>query len=147
MTRKRQSHPINALDVAAYILSNHSRNTPILAWKMHKLVYLCQLQQLKNEGVAMFNEKIMATHKGIKIKELCVLHHNQWFISDYSIGNLNHLSFKQIDTIGEVMKEFGDKTIEELDKLIQLDPHWKKARQMAGNNNEFAIEINLNDGA
>lgn len=143
MTKKRQSRPVSVLDVAAYILANHSSNAPILAWKMHKLAYLCQAQQLINEGVTLFYEKIMATHKGIVIKELCAFHHNQLYVGDYSKGNLNHLSLKQIDVIGEVMKKYGDKTTEELDELIQLESPWKKARQMAGNNNEVAIEITL----
>jgi hypothetical protein len=119
MTKKRQSQPVSVLDVAAYILANHLKNTPILAWKMHMLVYFCQVQQQVNEGVPMFYEKIMVTHKGIMIKELCPLHRNQWYIGDSSKGNLNHLSLKQIDVIGEVIKKYGDKTMEELDELIQ----------------------------
>lgn len=120
MTKKRQSQPVSALDVAAYIITNYSNNNPILAWKMHKLVYLCQVQQLMNEGVPMFYEKVIATEKGVMIKEFCPLHVSQWYIGDYSKGNLNHLSLKQADTIGEVIKKYGDKTIEELDELIQL---------------------------
>ncbi len=120
MTKKRQSRPVSALDVAAHILANHLQNTPILAWKMHKLVYLCQVQQLINEGVVMFSEEILSTPKGVMIKELCALHYNQWYIGDSSRGNLNHLSLKQIDAIDEVMKKYGDKSVEELDKLIQL---------------------------
>lgn len=139
MTKKRQSQPVSVLDVAAYILANHLRNTPILAWKMHKLAYFCQTQQLISEGVPMFYEKIMATHKGIVIKELCALHRNQWYIGDSSKGNLNHLSLKQIDVIGEVIKKYGDKTLEELDELIQLTSPWKKATQVAVKNNETEI--------
>lgn len=146
MTKKRQSHPVSVLDVAAYILANHLRNTPILAWKMHKLAYFCQVHQLINEGVNMFYEKILATPKGIMIKELRALHYNQWCIGDCSIGNLNHLSLKQIDVIGEVMKKYGNKTTEELDELIQLASPWKKAMQVAESNKEVAevtIEISF----
>lgn len=119
MKRKRHSHPVSVLDVAAYVLANHFMNTPIFAWKMHKLMYFCQVQQLINEGVPLFHEKILSTPKGIVIKELCPLHKNHLYIGDYSKGNLNHLSLKQIDTIGEVIKKYGDKTTEELDELIQ----------------------------
>lgn len=145
MTKKRQSRPISVVDVAAYILANHSNNTPILAWKMHKLAYFCQVQQLISEGDLMFYEKIMVTPKGVMIKELCALHRNQWYIGDCSRGNLNHLSLKQIDVIGEVIKKYGDKTIEELDELIKLTSPWKKAMQMASNNNVIALEITLED--
>jgi uncharacterized phage-associated protein len=145
MTKKRQSQPVSVLDVAAYILANHLRNTPILAWKMHRLAYFCQAQQLINESVPMFYEKIMATHKGIMIKELCALHRNQWYIGDSSKGNLNHLSLKQTDVIGEVMKKYGDKAIEELDGLIQQTSTWKNARQVASNINEVAVEITFED--
>ena len=140
MTKKRQSRPVSVLDIAAYILANHMGNTPILAWKMHKLAYFWQVQQFLNEGVLMFYEKIMATHKGVVIKELCALHRNQWYIGDSSVGNLNHLSLRQIDAINEVMEKYGDKTTEELDELIQLTSPWKKA-QLAGINNEIAREI------
>jgi hypothetical protein len=95
----------------------------------------------------MFYEKIMATHKGIMIKELCALHRNQWYIGDSSKGNLNHLSLKQTDVIGEVMKKYGDKTIEELDGLIQQTSPWKNARQVASNINEVAVEITFEDGS
>lgn len=145
MTKKRQSNPVSVLDVAAYILANHSRNTPILAWKMHKLAYFCQVQQLIAEGVTMFYEKILATPKGVMIKELRALHYNQWCIGDCSIGNLNHLSLKQIDVIGEVMKQYMDKTTEELDQLIQRTSPWKKVRQGTGNIKEVVIEISSSD--
>lgn len=143
--KKRQSQLVSVLDVAAYILANHSRNTPILAWKMHKLAYLCQAQQQITEGVPMFYEKILATDKGIMIKELCPLHRNQWYIGNNSKGNLNHLSLKQIDVIAEVFKVYGDKTMEELDELIQLTAPWKKARQIAGNNDKNTVEITFQD--
>lgn len=142
MTKKRQSRPVSVLDVAAYILANHSKNTPILAWKMHRLAYFCQAQQLINEGVPMFYEKIMATHRGIVIKELCPLHRNQWYIGDGSKGNLNHLSLRQIDAIGEVMQKYGENATEELDELIQLASPWKEARKGASNPN-VAAEITL----
>lgn len=145
MTKKRQSSPVSVLDVAAYILANHFKKSPILAWKMHKLAYFCQVEQLINEDVPMFYEKIMATHKGVMIKELCALHRNQWYVGDSSKGNLNHLSLKQIDLIGCVMKKYGDKTIEELDALIQQDTPWKKAKLAAENNIEVVTEITLED--
>jgi len=99
-----------------------------------------QVQQLINEGVAMFHEKIWATPKGIIIKELRALHYNQWCVGDCSIGNLNHLSLKQVDVIAEVMKKYGDKTTEELDELIQSGLPWKKAME-AADNQEGGIEI------
>ena len=144
MTKKRQSQPVSVLDVAAYILANHTNNTPILAWKMHQLAYYCQQLQLINEGILMFYEKIMATHKGIMIKELCPLHRNQWYIGDSSKGNLNHLSLKQVDIICEVITKYGNKTTDELDELVQLTSPWIKARQIAGNNHEIREEITFN---
>lgn len=141
MTKRRQSHPVSVLDVAAYILANHSRNTPILAWKMHKLAYFCQVQQLIREGVTMFHEKILATPKGVIIEELRALHYHQWCVGDCSIGNINHLSLKQVDVIGEVMKKYGDKTTEELDELIQSAFPWEKATQAADHHKEGEIEI------
>jgi uncharacterized phage-associated protein len=143
MGRKRISNPVSVLDVAAHILANHCGKNPILAWKMHRLAYFCQTQQLINEGVPMFYEKILATHKGIMIKELCALHRNEWYIGDSSKGNLNHLSAKQIDVIAAIIEQYGDKTTEELDALVQQTSPWKKAMQAAGNKKEISIEIVL----
>lgn len=145
MIKRRQSHPISVHDVAAYIQANHSMNKPILAWKMHKLLYFCQMQQMINEGVPMFYEKIMATHKGVVIKELCPFHRDQWYIGNGTKGNLNHLSLKQSDAIGEVMIKFGDKTTEELDELIKLATPWKKVRELLKDNKEVVLEVNLED--
>jgi len=142
MTKRRQSQPVHVLDVAAYILANHTRNTPILAWKMHKLIYYCQVYQMIAEGMPFFNEKIMATSKGIVINELCPLHKNQLYVGDSSQGNLNHLSLRQIDLIGDVMKKYGSKTVEELDALIQAESPWKQARAQT-KGDKVPVEITL----
>jgi len=140
MKRKRASQPVNVLDVAAYILANHTNNKPISAWKMHKLAYYCQVYQLSCEELPFFSEKIMANSKGVVINELCALHNNQLYVGDSSRGNLNHLSLRQIEIIDEVMKKYGKKTPEELDKLIQLEPSWIKARKQAPND-KTSVEI------
>lgn len=140
MTKRRQSQPVHVLDVAAYILANHTRNTPVLAWKMHKLIYYCQVYQLRAEGIPLFNEKIMATSKGVVINELCPLHKNQLYVGDSSQGNLNHLSLRQIDIIGEVMKKYGSTSFEELDALIQSESPWKQARNQT-NDPKVPVEI------
>lgn len=128
---KRHSQTVSVLDVAAYILANHSNNTPISAWKMHKLLYFCQAWNLVREEQPFFYEKILATSKGVMISELCPQHHGQFYIGDSSKGNLNHLSLRQVDTIDYVMGIYGDKTTEELDKIIFSQLPWQEARKRA----------------
>jgi uncharacterized phage-associated protein len=118
MKKKRQSQPVSVLDVASYILANHTRNQPLPAWKMHKIAFYCQAFSLVREGIPFFNEKIFSTQRGVVINELLPQHFNQLYVGGSTIGNLNHLSLKQVDTIDEVMKLFGNKTAEELDALI-----------------------------
>lgn len=139
MTKKRKSGPISVLDVAAYIIANHFNNTPIEAWKMHKLAYYCQAWSLVREEIPFFYEKILATHKGVMINELCPQHFNHLYVGGSSIGNLNHLSLRQVDTIDYVMKIYGKKTVDELDLLICSESPWQQARQ-----NETSNEIDLN---
>jgi len=143
MTKRKQSPPVSVLDVAAYILANHTRNTPILAWKMHKLVYYCQAWHLVRDGQPFFHEKIIASPKGIVINELCNLHYGQLYVGDSSKGNLNHLSLRQIDVIDYVMKTYGDKTLDELDELTRSESPWKEARRGINPENKKSIEISI----
>jgi uncharacterized phage-associated protein len=129
MKKKRTSQPVSVLDIAAYILANHSNNRPIEAWKMHKLAYYCQAWCLVREEVPFFVEKIMATPKSVMIHELYPQHYQQLYIGGSTIGNLNHLSLKQVDTLDFVMKKYGNKTVDELDELIRSEVPWKEASQ------------------
>lgn len=144
MKKKRQSQPVSVLDLAAYILANYPQYLPMPAWKMHKLAYYCQVCSLVREG-PLFYEKIFATPKGVVIKELCPQHYNQIYIGGSSIGNLNHLSLKQVDTIEYVMKTYGSKTVEELDALINEDPPCKKAMEAIKSGKKEACEIVLEE--
>lgn len=143
MKKSRQNRPVSALDVAAYILANHTKNTPIDAWKMHKLVYFCQVWSLKRDGLPFFYEKILASPNGIVIKELCAQHYDHLYIGGSTIGNLNHLSLKQVDTIDYVMKNYGSKSLEELDALIRQESPWKVARGNLDPNDKRSVEITL----
>lgn len=143
MKKKKPIEPISALDVAAYILANHTNNNPIDAWTMHKLVYYCQAWCLVLEGEPFFQEKILASAKGILISELCPQHHSQLYIGGSTIGNLNHLSLRQVDVIAYVMKKYGSKSIEEMDALIRSEDPWKNARQSLSPNDKGSIEISL----
>lgn len=140
MRNTRQNNPISALDVAAYILGNHTNNAPINAWKMHQLVYYCQAWTLVMDERPLFVEKIMASNKGVVINELCPQHNSQLYVGGSSIGNLNHLSIRQIENIAIVMKKYGHLSVDELTKLTcQSDP-WKNARQQAKSDKE-SVEI------
>ncbi len=142
MKKKRTSQPISVLDIAAYILANHSNNRPIEAWKMHKLAYFCQAWCLAREEVPFFIEKIMATSRSVVIHELCPQHFQQLYVGGSTIGNMNHLSLKQVDTLDFVMKKYGSKTVDELDELIRSEAPWKEANQRI-NAKSKEIEIGL----
>ena len=142
-TKTRQNRPVSALDIAAYILANHTDNKPILAWKMHKLVYYCQAWSLARDALPFFYEKILATPKGIVINELCAQHYNELYVGGSTIGNLNHLSLKQVDTIDYVMKVYGEKTVTELDELIRLELPWREARGSVDLHQKAPVEVKL----
>jgi len=141
MKSRRLNQTVSVLDVAAYVLANHTRNTPILAWKMHKLMYYCQVCLLVRDGYPFFHEKIMASPKGIVIEELCGLHYGQLYVGDSSKGNLNHLSLRQIDVIDEVMKKYGVMSLEALDELSKNDSPWKAIRDALDPKSKASIEI------
>lgn len=140
MRNTRQNKPVSALDVAAYILGNHTNNAPINAWKMHQLVYYCQAWTLVFDERPLFFEKIMASNKGIVINELCPQHNSQLYIGGSSIGNLNHLSLRQIETIGYVIKKYGHYSVGELTQLTCESDPWKAARAQAKSEKE-SVEI------
>jgi len=142
-TKNRQNRPVSALDVAAYILANHTNNEPILAWKMHKLVYYIQAWSLARDDFTFFYEKIMASPKGVVVNELCAQHFNDLYVGGSTIGNLNHLSLRQVDTIDYVMKEYGDKSLVQLDEMSRLELPWIEARQSVGVNSKGSIEVKL----
>lgn len=119
MKKSRVSRSVSALDVAAYIQANHLNHGPIEAWKMHKLLYYCQKHSIEFEGVPMFSEQIRHTSRGVIIKELCVQHFNNLYVGGSTIGNLNHLSLRQVDTIAYVIENYGKLTLVELDHKIQ----------------------------
>lgn len=118
MTKKRSSQTISVLDIAAYIQLNYPEIHPVPAWKMHKIAFFCQAYSLVRENIPFFSELITCTEKGIVIKELIPQHFNKLYVGGSSIGNLNHLSLKQVDLLDEVIADIGQKTSEELDKLI-----------------------------
>lgn len=118
MTKKRSSQTVSALDIAAYIQQNCAEIHPVPAWKMHKILFYCQAYSLVKEKIPFFFEQITCSDKGIVIRELIPQHFNRLYVGGSSIGNLNHLSLKQIDLISEVVSEYGSKSAEELDKLI-----------------------------
>ncbi len=120
MTKKRGSQTVSVLDVAAYIQQNYPKIHPVPAWKMHKLMFFCQIYSLVRENISFFREEILSTEKGIVIKELIPQHFNKLYVGGSSIGNLNHLSLKQVDLIDEVIESYGQMTSEELDKLIAM---------------------------
>jgi uncharacterized phage-associated protein len=142
MKKSRQSRPVSVLDVAAYIQANHLKNQPIAAWKMHKLLYYCQAWSLVFEDVPFFNEKIMLTAKGVIINELCAQHFNQLYVGGDTIGNMNHLSLRQVDTIDYVMKKYGPKTLQELDIIIRSETQQMSLAPYPLPSNE-PIEVNI----
>ena len=142
MKKNKQNQPISALDIAVYILANHTSNNSIAAWKMHKLVYYCQVWSLIRENQPFFYEKVMASSHGLMIHELRSQHQGSLYVGGSTIGNLNHLSLKQVDIVDFVIKVYGNKTSEELDELIHLDSPWKEARMKARSKENVEITPN-----
>jgi uncharacterized phage-associated protein len=143
MKRRKNSTIVSALDVAAYILTNRTNNNAVSAWKMHKLVYYCQAWSLVRDGQPMFSEKILASVNGILIKELCAQHIGALYVGSSTVGNVNHLSLTQVETIDYVMGIYGNKSMGELDEMSRSELPWKEARKDLKPTDKESVEVPL----
>ena len=115
----------NALDVAAYILSE---NGPMTAMKLQKLVYYSQAWSLVWDEAPLFRNPIQAWANGPVIPALYKAHRGQFKVSRMPQGNKTALTKIQRETVNAVIKHYVRKTSQWLSDLTHAEPPWRDAR-------------------
>ena len=116
----------NVFDIAAFILSKQG---PMPAMKLHKLVYYCQAWSLVWDEEPLFNEAIKAWANGPVVPEIYEIHKGKFKVEVTDMpGNPENLNETQKETVKEVLAYYGDKKSQWLSDLIHLETPWRKAR-------------------
>jgi len=111
-------------DVAAYILSKQS---PMSAMKLQKLVYYAQAWSLVWDDAPLFSERIEAWANGPVVYELYNRHRGQFAVARWD-GNMDALTPVQQETVDSVLQFYGDKSPQWLSDLTHMERPWKSAR-------------------
>lgn len=90
----------NVLDVAAYILSKQS---PITAMKLQKLVYYSQAWSLVWDEKPLFESEVQAWRNGPVVPELYQAHKGQFQIESLPGGDIDQLADEEKETIDSVL--------------------------------------------
>lgn len=114
-----------AHDVAAYILSKQG---PISAMKLQKLVYYSQAWSLAWDERPLFNQTISAWANGPVIPELFYKHRGMYMVEEWLIGDINQLDCQARNTIDAVLKFYGHMTAKQLSDLTHEEEPWQIAR-------------------
>lgn len=122
----------NVLDVAAYILS---RQAPMTAMKLQKLVYYSQAWHLVWDEEPLFDEDIEAWANGPVVRELYQAHRGRFSLSgpeDIRAGDPSALTQSERDTVHAVLASYGDKSAHWLSELTHNEEPWRAARREDG---------------
>ena len=116
----------NVLDVAAYILSKQS---PITAMKLQKLVYYSQAWSLVWDEKPLFESEVQAWRNGPVVPELYQAHKGQFQIESLPGGDIDKLADEEKETIDSVLEVYGDKSSQWLSDLTLMEDPWNHARK------------------
>lgn len=129
---------ISVFDIVKYILS---KQRPITAMKLQKLVYYCQAWSLVWDEEKLFKEKIEAWANGPVIRELYNSHRGLFKILSMAKGNKNNLKDYQRETVDMVLEFYGDKPSQWLSDLTHMELPWREARKGIPNGERGDNEI------
>lgn len=119
------------LDVAAYILS---KQAPMTAMKLQKLVYYSQAWHLVWDEEPLFGENIEAWANGPVVRELYQAHRGRFSLTgpeDIKAGDPSALTQGERATVDAVLASYGDKSAHWLSELTHNEDPWRKARERA----------------
>ena len=131
---------VNVFDVVKYILT---KQRPITAMKLQKLVYYCQAWSLVWDEKPLFKEKIEAWANGPVVRELYDWHRGRYSINSIGHGSLENLKDYQKVTINSILSFYGDKNSQWLCDLTHMENPWKEARKEIPNGCGSNREITL----
>ncbi len=130
---------VNVFDVAAFILSKQG---PMTAMKLQKLVYYSQAWSLVWDEEPLFNERIEAWANGPVVPQLYEAHRDMFKVDVQDIkGNPEALNDTQKETIDVVLKDYGPKSSQWLSDLTHLEEPWRNARKGLANGERGHREI------
>lgn len=112
-------------DVTAYILS---KQNPLSAMKLQKLVYYSQAWSLVWDDRPLFPEPIEAWANGPVVPALYELHRGQFSLVDWPYGNVTKLDETARETIDAVLEFYGPLDAQTLSDLTHREPPWRDAR-------------------
>jgi uncharacterized phage-associated protein len=128
-------------DVAAYILSKQG---PMTAMKLQKLLYYSQAWSLVWEDKPLFKARIEAWANGPVIPEVYREHRGAFTLNkQWAKGDPSALDAKERQTVTAVLKFYGDKTSQWLSNLTHQEAPWVDARRgiAPGERGENVISI------
>ena len=116
----------NLFAVADYILS---RQGPMSAMKLQKLVYYSQAWSLVWTEKELFPEEFQAWANGPVVWELYGAHRGEFRIEPgFFRGDTGRLSQEQRDVIDKVLSFYGPKDPQWLSNLTHMESPWREAR-------------------
>jgi len=132
----------NVYDVAKFIV-NSLKEDYVTHMKLHKLLYYSQAWSLVWDEKELFESRIEAWVNGPVVKEVYTKFRGQYSVSidDFKNSDLEKLEKKEIETIDEVLKVYGNKTSQWLSDLTHQEEPWKKARKGMASNERGSEEI------
>ncbi len=117
----------NVFDIATFILSKQG---PMPAMKLHKLVYYCQAWSLVWDEEPLFNEAIKAWTNGPVVPELYEVHKDKFKVEVTDMpGNPEILNETQKEIVSIVLRDYGSKPSQWLSDLTHLESPWREARR------------------
>jgi uncharacterized phage-associated protein len=121
---ERDDRPVNARDVAAYIVQ---RIGSVTSMKLNRLIYLCQAASVAEDGRPLFEDAIHATAAGPVPTTIFKEHAHQKTIDRVPDGRIDKLSPRAQSRIDEALKFCGKLNEQTLNEITCTGP-WTKAR-------------------
>lgn len=121
----------NVIDVARYILSKEG---PMTAMKLQKLVYYSKAWHLVWADSPLFRERIEAWANGPVSPDLYRLHRKKFQVSDadFTMGDESALTDSERASIDAVLKFYSGMSAHQLSELTHRELPWREARGEAG---------------
>lgn len=115
----------NVHDVAVYILSKQG---PMTAMKLQKLVYYSQAWSLVWDEKPLFAERIEAWANGPIVPELYDAHRGKFRVDHWPLSHPDRLTDVEKETINAVLGHYGDMSSHMLGDLAHKEGPWAEAR-------------------